>query len=85
MCVAVDAYRFVVGGEVEVLLVVANTEVGGWGILVRRSQMQVVVVVVGTLLVAQSRLMVVGSPRRCLRLRKSLGCHGEGSQRCYRG
>ena len=59
---AVDAYRFVVGGEVEVLLVVASTEVEGWGILVRRSQMQVVVVVVGTLLVAQSRLMVVGSP-----------------------
>jgi len=46
----------------EVTLVVANTEVGGWGLLVRRSQMQVVVVVVGTLLVAQSRLMVVGSP-----------------------
>jgi len=69
----------------EVTLVVANTEVGGWGFLVRRSQMQVVVVIVGTLLVAQSRLMVVGSPRRCLKLRKSLGCHGKGGQRCYRG
>ena len=85
MCVAVDAYRFIVGGEVELLLVVVNTEVGGWGILVQRSQMQVVVVVVGTLLVAQSRLMVVGSPRRYLKLHKSLGCHGEDGQRCYRG
>ena len=79
------ACRFVVVSGVEPLLVVANTEVGGWGFLVRRSQMQVVVVVVGTLLVAQARLMVVGSPQRCLKLRKSLGCHGKGGQRCYRG